>query len=178
VSAGFIESGQGTSVIQVNTEGTGGQTITATVDVGGFLPSCGSFSSWTMTVDQAAQARKYDEFNYLGPAKLEAVRLDELAIALQNEPTSQGVIIFYLGRKGAAGAIQAWSKQTMDHLVKRGIDKMRLISIDGGYRDTGMMEIYLVPPGAMPPDPMPTVDPSEITPPKKKPAKKPTRKKA
>jgi hypothetical protein len=179
VSAGLIESGQGTSVIVVDTYNTGGQTITATVDVGGYPPGCGTVSSWTVSVSEPPVARKYDEFPYLGPAKLEAVRLDEVAITLQNEPDAQGVVIFYLGRKGLPGAIQAWTKQTIGHLVKRGIDRLRLISVDGGFRDSGMMEIFIVPAGATAPDPTPTVDPSEITPPAKKPAaRKTTRKKS
>lgn len=40
VSAGSIKSGQGTSTIVVDTADTGGQTITATVDVGGFAREC------------------------------------------------------------------------------------------------------------------------------------------
>ncbi|MEQ1765461.1 MAG: hypothetical protein ABL984_20195, partial [Pyrinomonadaceae bacterium] len=178
VSAGAITSGQGTAVIDVDTKGAGGQTITASVDVGGFSRSCSTSQSSTISVAQNVQARKFDEFNYLGPAKLEAERLDNFAIELQNDPTASAHIILYLGRKGLPGALKPWSGQTVGHLVKRGIDKARISVADGGYRENGSMEVYIVPNGAALPDPSPTVDPSEITPVKKPAAKKPTGKKS
>src|SRR5882762_676120 len=45
VSGGIIESGQGTPAIRVNTDGTAGTTITATLEVGGLERSCPSTSS-------------------------------------------------------------------------------------------------------------------------------------
>ena len=57
VSAGTISSGQGTSSITVDTTGLGGQTVTATVSLGGADPSCtgttGSCST-TITAPQAS----------------------------------------------------------------------------------------------------------------------------
>lgn len=172
VSGGIIESGQGTSVIQLDTSGQDGQSITASVDVGGYMRSCSTFESWTISITAKAQTRKYDEFNYLGPAKLEYARLDDLAITLLNEPASNVHIIFYNGRKGAAGAINAWTTQTVGRLVKKGVAKTRVSTMDGGYRENGMMDIYIVPIGGDTPYAIPTVDPSEI-----KPATKPETKK-
>lgn len=43
-------NGQGTSVISINTTGKGGQSISATVDVGGQGPGCGHSSSCTFSV--------------------------------------------------------------------------------------------------------------------------------
>ena len=40
VSAGTITGGQGTSSITVSSDGLGGQTVTATVELGGLDPSC------------------------------------------------------------------------------------------------------------------------------------------
>ena len=172
VSAGTITKGQGTDAIDVDTRDAAGMSITATVDIGGFDRSCSTSASATIFISQAAKARKMDEFPYLRGANLEAVRLDNVAIELQNDPTSKGHIIFYRGRKGLAGAIQAWTKQTVGHLLKRGVDKARITSVDGGYKETGLMEIWIVPEGAELPTPSPTVDPSEISPPVKKPATK------
>src|SRR5258705_8206716 len=50
VSAGTISSGQGTSSITVNTDGLGGQTVTATVELGGLDPSCSRTASCSTSV--------------------------------------------------------------------------------------------------------------------------------
>lgn len=50
VSAGRISSGDGTNTITVDTRGTGGQTITATVELGGLDPSCGRTDSCSTAV--------------------------------------------------------------------------------------------------------------------------------
>lgn len=50
VSDGFIEEGQGTSTITVNTDETTGTTITATVDVGGYDRSCSTSDSSTTEI--------------------------------------------------------------------------------------------------------------------------------
>ena len=47
VSAGTITSGQGTSTITVDTAGLGGQTVTATVSIGGADPTCTATNSCT-----------------------------------------------------------------------------------------------------------------------------------
>jgi hypothetical protein len=56
VSAGFIESGQGTSTIEVNTkEVPADSTVTATVELGGFDRECGygsTVNSCTSIVDK------------------------------------------------------------------------------------------------------------------------------
>ena len=59
ISAGTIESGQGTSVISVNTSGLGGQNITATVELGGLPAECVRTSSATTGVDGAPAAEQY-----------------------------------------------------------------------------------------------------------------------
>jgi hypothetical protein len=58
VSAGTIESGQGTSSITVNTSGLDSNaTITATVDVGGYARECSTSSSCTITIVAKPPAR-------------------------------------------------------------------------------------------------------------------------
>lgn len=168
ISAGVIETGQGTALIQVDTSSQGGNAITATVDVWGYDRSCNTAQSSTASVTAKAVTRKYDEFPYLGPAKLEFARLDELAISLLNEPSSKVHIIFYAGPKAVPGAIKAWTDQTIGHLAKRGVAKSRMTGVDGGYRDSALMEIFILPPGGDIPYASPTVDPPVV----KKPVKK------
>jgi hypothetical protein len=69
VSAGSIESGQGTPVIHVDTsEVPADTTVTATVDVGGFDRACGygsTAASCTSSVMKKAEPRKLDEYGKL-----------------------------------------------------------------------------------------------------------------
>ncbi|HEX6717193.1 MAG TPA: Ig-like domain-containing protein, partial [Pyrinomonadaceae bacterium] len=63
VSAGTISSGQGTSTITVDTAGIGGQSVTATVNIGGLDPSCNATASCTTAVKPPPQPpRKFDEY--------------------------------------------------------------------------------------------------------------------
>lgn len=50
ISSGFIEKGQGSSVIYVNTGGLKGLSVTATVEVGGLEPACPNIHSYTVEV--------------------------------------------------------------------------------------------------------------------------------
>jgi hypothetical protein len=163
VSAGTITSGQGTSSITVDTTGIGGQTVTATVDVGGYGAECRASNSCTTSVLAApANPRKFDEYGNIR-FNDEKARLDNFAVALQNEPGSQGVIIGYGGRRGRAGEAQARADRARDYLVnERGIEAGRITTIDGGYREELTVELWIVPTGATPPTASPTVDASEV----------------
>jgi hypothetical protein len=149
VSAGTISSGQGTSTITVDTTGIGGQTVTATVDLGGLDPACSKTASCTTSVRPPAPlARKFDEY---GDIRFndEKARLDNYAIQLQQEPGAQGVIIAY---GNCAGAAQARADRAKDYLVNtRGIDAGRLQTIDGGCRADLTVELWIVPQGATAP---------------------------
>lgn len=58
VSAGSIASGQGTSVITIDSkEIEAGSTVTASVDIGGYAPDCSLFSSATVSVEKKAEKK-------------------------------------------------------------------------------------------------------------------------
>lgn len=163
VSAGTIKSGQGTTSIEVDTTGLGGQTVTGTVELGGLAPECKSSASCSAQISAPPQPRKFDEYGNIA-FNDEKARLDNFAIQLQNEPGSQGYIIAYGGRKGRAGEAQARADRAKNYLVNtRGIDSGRLVTVDGGYREDLTVELWIVPTGATPPPPSPTVDASEVT---------------
>ena len=149
VSAGTISSGQGTSSITVSTDGLGGQTVTATVELGGLDPSCSRTASCTAGVrPPPATPVKFDEY---GNIKFndEKARLDNYAIQLQNQPGSQGYIIAYGSCEGEA---QARADRAKDYLVNtRGIDAGRLVTVDGGCRSELKVELWIVPTGATAP---------------------------
>ena len=93
----------------------------------------------------------------------EKARLDNYAIALQNEPGAQGTIICYGGRVGRAGEAQARCDRAKNYLVnERGIDASRISTVDGGFREELTVELWVVPTGAQPPTVSATVDPSEV----------------
>jgi hypothetical protein len=163
VSAGTISSGQGTSSITVDTTGVaGGTTITATVDVGGYDRSCSTSSSCTTSFARILTPRKIDEYGNIR-FNDEKARLDNYAIELQNDPTAQGYLICYGGRRGRTGEAQRRCDRAKDYLTAtRGIDASRIVTVDGGYREDLTVELWIVPSGATAPAASPTVDPSEI----------------
>ena len=149
VSAGTISSGQGTSSITVNTDGLGGQTVTATVELGGLDPSCSRTASCSTGVrPPKPESVKFDEY---GDIKFndEKARLDNYAIQLQNQPGSQGYILAY---GACAGQAQARADRAKDYLINtRGIDASRLVTVDGGCRSDLVVQLWIVPTGAAPP---------------------------
>jgi len=145
VSAGTITSGQGTSSITVDTKGLGGQSVTATVEIGGADPTCNRTASCTTQVKPVAVARKFDEYGNIR-FNDEKARLDNFAIALQNEPGSRGAIVGY-GSCDEEG--QKRAQRAKDYLVNtRGIDAGRIDVIDGGCLPELQVQLWIVPQGA------------------------------
>jgi hypothetical protein len=149
VSAGTISSGQGTSSITVDTAGLGGQTVTATVELGGLDPSCSRTASCTTSIiTPPLECRKFDEYADL-KFNDEKARLDNLAIQLQQEPGAQAYYVVF-GSCDTEG--NARSKRAVDYLVStRGIDASRITVVNGGCRETLTVELWICPTGAAAP---------------------------
>ncbi len=151
VSAGHIINGQGTESITVDTSGLAGQTIRATLDVGGYGTPCPA--SCTVSIPIENKARKFDEY-YDIARNDEKARLDNYAIQLQSEPGTMGYIIVYPARKAKSNEAQARATRISDYLVNsRGIDASRFNVTMGSARDSWMTELWIVPQGAPPPAP-------------------------
>jgi hypothetical protein len=169
VSAGEIIGGQGTYSITVDTWKAGGQSVTATVDVGGYHQSyyrdCKTSASCTIIEEPPIRPRKLDEYGGIN-FNDERARLDNYAIELQNDPTAQGYLVCYGGRRSRAGEAQRRCDRAMKYTSTyfRGIDPMRLVTVDAGYREQPAVELWVVPSGANPPQASPTVDPREVRP--------------
>jgi hypothetical protein len=86
VSNGKIVSGQGTSSVTIDVRGFEGQSVTATVEVGG-LPdkTCLNVASCTLAVCGLRVPRKIDEYGNLS-LKEERARFDNFAAQLQTNP--------------------------------------------------------------------------------------------
>lgn len=158
VSAGAISSGQGTSIIQVDTsEVAGDSSVTATVEIGGLAPDCSRTSSCTTSVMKKAEARKLDEYGKLMP-KDEEARLDNFMIELMSDPTAQAHIISYNASTSRPGDAQKAADRAKDYLIrKRGLDPSRVVTVTGGSREKPTVELWIVPSGAPLPKPTPTV---------------------
>lgn len=151
VSAGRITSGEGTPSITVDTTGLAGQTIRATLDVGGYGMPCPA--SCTVSIPIDIKPRKFDEY-YDIARNDEKARLDNYAIQLQSEPGSQGYIIVYPSRKAKPDEAQARATRISDYLVNsRGIDASRFEITMGASRENWLFELWIVPRGAQPPVP-------------------------
>ena len=172
VSAGTISSGQGTSTIKVETVGVGGQTITATVDVGGYSRECATSHSCTISVTKkGARAVKFGEYTTPDLSANKA-QLDKWVLALQQDPTAQGYLIAYGGRTSRPEDAQKAADNATDYTMHvRKMDGARTLSGVGGYREQPTVELWIAPEGGAPPMATPTVDPKDVKP---APAKPPT----
>jgi hypothetical protein len=165
-----IVSGAGTNTITVDSTGLGGQRVTATlvVDDGSGDAACRQTAQASTPVvpkkPPVVECKPFDQFPSIAFDDTKA-RLDNLAIALQNSPDDQAYIIIYAGKTSRPGQADLLGRRAMDYLVnQRGIDARRITMVNGGYRDTDFIEIWICPPGATPPQPTPTVQPGEVKP--------------
>jgi hypothetical protein len=151
VSAGKIISGQGSPTITVDTAGLSGQSIAATVAVEGYNLDCRA--NCQASVPAPPNPTRFDEIGEVQRDD-EKARLDTFAIELQNSPGSQGYIIAYGGRNKRYGTGRQRGDRARDYLVgTRGITADRIVVVDGGARETGSTQLWIVPPGATPPRP-------------------------
>ena len=150
VSAGTIESGQGTPSITVrapsdgttNVEATA--TITLDVDCG-----CDKSESASGPVATPEGPVLIDEFGALPNDDIRG-RLDQFFAELSNNPTNQGYIINY----GTDREIAARERLITNHIAFRNFDRSRITLVRGG--DTGdgpRTKLYRIPPGAENPAP-------------------------
>ncbi len=167
-STARIISGAGTPTITVDTTGLGKQRVSAILMVndGSGDRAC---SQWAQAATNIAAltppamlSKKFDEFPSVAFDDDKA-RLDNLAIELQNAPTAQGYIIVYSGRRSRSGQAERLGERARLYLVNtRGIDASRLTIVNGGYRESDVFELWIVPQGVQPPQPTPSVQPGDI----------------
>ncbi|HEX6624526.1 MAG TPA: hypothetical protein VF064_12505 [Pyrinomonadaceae bacterium] len=162
-----ILTGAGTPTITVDSTGLGSQRVTAVlvVDDGSGDRSCRQTAQAQtgILVQYIRQTpRRFDEFPSVAFDDDKA-RLDNLAVELQNNPTAVGYIIAYAGRRSRPGHADRMGTRAADYLVNtRGINRNRLVVVNGGTRENNTYELWLVPQGAEPPRPTPTVSADEL----------------
>jgi hypothetical protein len=152
VSAGTIVRGQGTSTITVDTTGLGGQTVRASLSMGGYNLECAADCAVTIPLPKLSN-KKFDEFPDISRND-EKARLDNFGIELQNDPTATAYVIVYPGRGGKRGDVQYHASRIVDYLVNsRNLDKSRIVTLVGPARNELFVELWITPQGATPPNP-------------------------
>jgi hypothetical protein len=152
VSAGTIIEGQGTPTIKVDTTGLAGETIRATLTMGGLPLNCSDSCAVQVPIPPS-KCRKFDEFPDIARND-EKARLDNYGIELQNDPTSTAQVTIYPGRSSKSSDVQRHTARIADYLVNsRGIDAGRIVTRVGPARDELMVELWACPQGILPPKP-------------------------
>ncbi|HQY67291.1 MAG TPA: hypothetical protein PLD38_08430 [Pyrinomonadaceae bacterium] len=147
VSAGSIESGQGTSSITVRTPADGSvSNITATAEVGGIDPTCNCVTTASESAPVAPKPSKtlIDEFGKAPDDDVKA-RVDNFYIQLNNNPSAQGYIV----NEGTPVEIKKRKTQIMKAINFRKYDVNRVTFVDGNNTGAGInTKFWLVPAGA------------------------------
>lgn len=169
-SSAHVMSGAGSPTLTVDSTGLGGQRVIATlaVDDGSVDPACRQTAQAISMVAAEEKkiivAREFDECNNCTFDDQKA-RLDNLAVELQNDPATQAYVIAYGGRTSPIGQVERLMTRARDYLMnERGIDKSRIIVVNGGFREQDSVELWIVPSGAAPPRATPTVQAGEVKP--------------
>lgn len=152
VSAGTIISGQGTDTIKVDTTGLAGQTVRASLSMGGYNLECSADCGVSIPLPKLF-SRRFDEFPDISRND-EKARLDNFGIELQQDPTATGYVVVYPGRTGKRGEVQHHAGRIVEYLVNsRGLDQRRIVTLVGPAKDQLKVELWVTPQGATPPNP-------------------------
>ena len=155
VSAGTIESGQGTSSITVRTNrDMAGGNVTATVEISGgtIRPDCHCTTQANETAPVQGKPTSNVIEEITGPQNADAIkaRIDNFYIQLNNNPNAQGYIINY----GTPADIRARRAQIEKAITFRKYDRSRVTFVDGPDTGEGIKtKFVIVPPGADIPTP-------------------------
>lgn len=156
ISAGTIESGQGTSTITINTAGLANQTITATIEIGGMNRSCSSAKSYSVEVLPNPKTKIIIAENYANPKMLTS-HIDEAIdnLGLKNNISTDGTAFIYLypGSATTAAELKAMKAVIVKTFDKRLVLPFMYKIANGPKHKKASYEIWSVPIGAEDPQP-------------------------
>ncbi len=163
-----IISGLGSPTLNVDSTALGGQRITATLvaDDGSSDPACAQSAQAVSIVapreKKVIVAQEFDECNSCTLDDQKA-RLDNLAVEMQNDPSTRAYIIAYGGRNSPVNKVEKLMSRAREYLVtQRGVDASRLVVVNGGFREEDSVELWIVPSGAAAPRATPTVQAGDV----------------
>ncbi len=172
-----VLSGLGTPTITVDSTGLGGQRISAMllVNDGSGESACRQTAQAFTNVVAPPPPRVGREFDVCCSCSYDdqKARLDNLAVDMQNDPSTTAYIISYGGRTSRVGQADYLGTRARDYIVsQRGISASRITVLNGGFREEDCTELWIVPSGATPPQPRPTVQASDLRPAPESPARR------
>lgn len=104
---------------------------------------------------QNIAATKFDSYDHL-PTDDEAARLDAFTVALLRQPNVRGYLVGYAERSIPKGVLLRRLYGDQRYLVElRGLERSRVVVVEGGYRDKFTIELWPVPNNAAPPELLP-----------------------
>lgn len=172
VSTGVIKKGKNSNSVVIDpTEGFPG-TLSATVEVDGLpsrsCPKTASSSSGLYVREYSStMIVEYGDITF----DVEQNYLDLLAQRLRDEPGTRPWIIAYAGRVAYEKEALERADHAKQYLVeKHGIEPLRIVVVDGGFREVRSVELWLEESGALN-DPLatPTLKREEVQIQKRKP---------
>ena len=152
ISAGTITSGQGTSTIIVETTGLGGQTATATVELGGYDRTCSSMASATSPIEALPKTELHIHGNYISPLAFmqDASKFaGDFMSAYYAAETTKAVIFFYPGKTDSKSAakIKQMTATTKTAFAAMGMKPAMYTMKTAGKRGNTSYEMWIVPNG-------------------------------
>jgi hypothetical protein len=112
-------------------------------------------------IDDGLVTMKFDEYTELSKEK-EAARLKGFADQLQNDKVTQAYVLVYGGRHSKRADAITHADRVKKYLITEcGIEGSRIITMDGGYKETLTVDLYISH-GGGPPMKFPTLCPSEV----------------
>lgn len=151
VSRGVITKGKNLDSVVIDLAETFPGVVSVTVEVNG-LPSrsCSkTASSSSMLYVKESSSTKIEEY---GDVSFDVERnyLDILAQRLRGEPGSRPWIIAYAGRVAYESEAMERAEQAKRYLVeKHDIEPLRVVLVDGGFREVRSVELWLEELGAL-----------------------------
>lgn len=138
VTAGTIESGQGTSSINVRTTpDMMGTNVTATVKITGIAAGCADIASETAGIEGFGCLMALDEFGKLSKNDIKA-RIDNFFIRLQNDPEVEGLILVKLNTKESRAFKLTYLNNMYDAILFLKYDPARVtFVVEQDDHDTG-----------------------------------------
>lgn len=129
VSAGKIGSGQGTPSIVVETDGLIFYCLTVTVEIEGLGQECAPKAAWKSLIGTCCIhfRRKFDEYTDM-PFKDEKLRLDNVAMYLNEESEVRVRIFGDDGDNMPKGTAAKRVRRARDYLIKKGIAPDRIVT--------------------------------------------------
>ena len=97
------------------------------------------------------------------PEKDIKLNLTAFAFELNERKDEIGYIISYAGKKAKRNETESNIKKFEEFLIeKKKISPKQLVFIDGGHRERGITELYIVPKDAVKPMPVPTIPEEKV----------------